>query len=292
MKYILGAIENYTIDNIKCWVNSLERNVDNRDLEKIMLVYSGDNKLVEYLEERDFTVVLPAGGRSETGEFRYVPSTGYNICQSRFKHAARFFLNHRTIEATDTILLTDVGDVVFQADPFTHIRLNASYDNTAIFATVENILYMNEEWGKNNISHAFPKAAAGMMQHEIYNAGVMAGRGKTFVEFLLKISDQCSLSDYSNKVVPGGGGVDQAAYNILARSYLIKQWVERFPYLAYNAGTTHNPLYADRMIDEWLTHATFNANDNLVNKSGYVFPIVHQYNRYPDLNSIIRSKYT
>jgi hypothetical protein len=152
LKYILGAIENYTIDNIKCWVNSLERNVDNRDLEKIMLVYSGDNKLVEYLEERDFTVVLPAGGRSEIGEFRYVPSTGYNICQSRFKHAARFFLNHRTIEATDTILLTDVGDVVFQADPFTHIRLNASYDNTAIFATVENILYMNEEWGKNNIS--------------------------------------------------------------------------------------------------------------------------------------------
>lgn len=94
--------------------------------------------------------------------------------------------------------------------------------------------------------------------------------------------------------VPGGGGADQAALNVLINSYPYKD-VTRFTAAneawAAQLGTTADP----NKINEFRPHLREGEpilKDGLVcTEHGTPFYLVHQYDRVPEWKSLIDAKY-
>jgi len=285
---ILGCITNYTFDKIVHWVNSIDRS--GFDGYKVVIAYNVGFEIVEELTKRDYTVVT--FNRDDANK-RFTYREDFNIVVDRFYHSWKVLNNLEN--QVNYVIATDVRDVVFQTNPSETLRrfnAFAQYDGVQkIIASTEGISYRNEYWGNNNIRLSFPYVHEYMLDKTIYNAGVMAGRWSTIKDLFLNIYMICANMPHT---IPGGGGPDQAAYNTLLTMEQYKS-ITRFTKAsdawAAQLGTTADPRKID-MYRQYLTDDEPIVQNNMVcNSSGTPYSIVHQYDRVPNISSLITSKY-
>lgn len=281
---VIGAITGYDFDAIAPWVNSLERSGYGGD--KAMLCYNVSYDVCNELSKRGFRVL----GFERNEEDRRLEYTkpGFNVVVERFQHMA--FVLRELEEDYRYIISTDVKDVIFQRNPSEWLENNL-FDQKIVAAS-ESIRYDQEVWGNFNLFRSFgPRIYQTFRDRVISNAGVMAGDFHTMLDLYMHISLLCDAAP--SHYIEGGGGPDQAAYNVLINS---RPWKDSVCFAssesawAAQLGTT-GPQIQDR-YGQFVTEPLPTLKDGVVcTSTGEPFYIVHQYDRVPQWKNVIQEKY-
>lgn len=281
---VIGAITNYNFDAIRPWVNSLKRSGFDGDIA--MLCYNISFEVCNELVKNGIRV-LGFEHNEEQKRLEYT-KPGFNVVVERFHHLG-FVL--RSIEPRPRyIITTDVKDVIFQRNPSEWIEKHINQHK--IIAASESIPYNREEWGNYNLYRSFgPQIYQIFNEKVISNAGVMAGEFETMLDLFMHIRLLCDSAP--SHYIEGGGGPDQAAYNILINS---KPWkdITRFTMSeegwAAQLGTT-GPQILSKYGSVLVEPAPIFKNGLVCTSAGDPFYIVHQYDRVPEWKNQILEKY-
>lgn len=286
---VIGSITNYNFNDIKNWVLSLEQS--GFDGHKLMMVYDVDYDVVDELTRRGFAI-FAFNQDQEKRKFTY--RNDYNIVVDRFFNMWKFLdnLDERDASEIRGVIATDVKDVIFQRNPSEFITEHErNHGMSGIIASSEGITYAHEAWGNQNMKLSFPWMHEFMQNKTIYNAGVIAGYLEEFKSICINIYNMIGHAPHT---IPGGGGPDQAAYNILLTQSPTKYDVDFLCHeqaWAAQLGTTADPL----KIDAYRPHIKGGfpvIKDGLVyNELDQLFTVVHQYNRIPELNEAVNKRY-
>lgn len=278
---VVGAITGYSFDKIEPWVKSLDDSGFTGT--KAMLCYNIHKSVAEELSYRGYKIFA----FGETPESLVYGKKDFNIVVERFFHLWNIFRNFKS--QYRYLITTDVRDVIFQNNPSVWLENNVKTEK--ILASSESIRYEDEEWGNHNLYASYgPEIHHTHKNNVIVNAGVMAGDFDTMVDLFLNIHLLCNAAPSHS--IPGGGGPDQAAYNILLSMEPYKsitRVVASEDGWAAQLGTTGPQIakYQSKLVEPAPL-----LKDNLVCTSeGNPFTIVHQYDRVPEWKDIIESSY-
>jgi len=274
---IVGCMTNYNFNMIRPWVNSLDQSGFTGD--KVMICYNVSIETANELVARGYKVFA----FEQTNTHLVYTKANFNIVVDRFLHLWMFLRG----QDYRYIVTTDVRDVIFQKNPSEWLEVNLK--DKKINAASESILYKDEIWGTNNLLGSYgPDLHAAFNKNLIVNAGVMAGDLETMLDLFLNI--YVMSNGATSHHIPGGGGPDQAAYNILLS---LKTYADVTNIAASEDGwaaqlgttgpqTTCGPLVEAKPI----------LVDGVVcTSSGVPFTIVHQYDRVPEWKQIIEGRY-
>jgi hypothetical protein len=166
---IIGGCYNYNYDQIKYWINSVNRSGFVGD--KVLIVYDCTDELAAQIEKNNFKVVRqPFNPDMAPHVQRFV-----SIYQYLADNPARY------------VITTDVRDVVFQKNPVDW--LNLYLGNKAVAVASECLRYKDEPWGDNNIKETFGDYIYNIMKDNvIYNVGVIGGLGEYVRDICLDIA--------------------------------------------------------------------------------------------------------
>lgn len=282
---VIGCITNYTTDKIKQWVNSLNRS--GFDGHKMMICYNIDKSTLDYLQSNDITVIC--FNIDEKGNATY-PISDFNICVDRFIHIPLMLRGALDGKDIRYVIATDVRDVIFQQNPSTWIDNNIT--TKTIIASSESIKYKDESWGINNLRKSLGEYLSYKLSDSvIYNAGIIAGKYAELMSLMTNIYYICrGLPPF----IEGGGGPDQAAYNLLLN---LTQY-ETTTHFAYSEqgwaaqlGTTVDPTKYRHYKDNLVEPSPIMVDDVVCTSNGTPFVVVHQYDRVPEWKTIIEAKY-
>jgi len=279
---VVGCITNYNFDQIKPWVNSLDRS--GFDGDKYMICYNIDVAVADELIKRGYKIF--AFDRKDSKLVYHNPN--FNIVVDRFLHLWMLFSQFRG--EYKNIITTDVRDVVFQSNPSRWLNHNL---DKKINASSESILYRDETWGTHNLLKSYgPIIHTAFNEKLIVNAGVMSGDFDTMLDVFLNI--YIMSNGASSHHIPGGGGPDQAAYNILLGMKTYADITNVAPSesgWAAQLGTTGDRSEYGR--NGLLVEPQPKLIGDLVCTSeGIPFIIVHQYDRIPEWKKLIEEKYS
>lgn len=280
---VIGCITNYNFDQIKYWVNSLDR--CGFDGHKIMICYNVGFDTCQQLADRNYSIF--GFDRDEENKKLTYKKSNFSIVVERFMHIWHFMKNMEGKEDLRHIIMTDVKDVIFQTNPSEWLEKNLG--DKKINVGSESITYEKEEWGRNNMLRSFGSAIYETIKNNtIVNAGTTAGVFDDYVDMCLNLSLICNgMPGY----IEGGGGPDQAALNILTSLSPYKDKVnvaKSEDGWAAQLGTTKNVNYAS-IISE--PQPVMNAEDIITTSKGIPFALVHQWDRIPEWREKIMKKY-
>lgn len=281
---IIGCYTDYDWEKIKYWVNSLDQSGFTGD--KTMIVYNSDYATVNELIKRNFNIF--AFNRNDTvRQFSY--PNKFSIVVQRFYDIWKYLSNLPEDRKYRYVITTDVKDVIFQSDPSVWLKTNLK--NKKLLVSAECLRYQDEPWGLNNMRLSFPMMLEFMQSKAIYNCGVLAGDVATIRDLSLNIYLSCLGLPGQ---IPGGGGPDQAALNILLQTDVWKD-VTKFAASedgwACQSGTTVDPNLMPFVASKLLEPQPIWDGEYACTSKGRRYPIVHQWERIPTWKSIIEGKF-
>ena len=216
-----------------------------------------------------------AGGASFAS--KYHPST------LRWSLIYRFFADAVVRARYHRVLLIDVRDSYFQGDPFAIIPRDASTPAFHAFKGVETITIGECGWNGGWVKDCFGDAVlAELSAQNIVCSGVSLGTMDVVFEYLQLMDDvvmgrkQAPVAQAARFPACERNGVDQGVHNVLVHKKLIRAltlWSQRDAPVAN--------LQAKRARVSGLT---------VTNELGTRVPVVHQYDRYPDLQKALFAK--
>lgn len=291
---VIGAVMNYDYSKIAPWLKSL---IATGYSGKIALIaYSMDAETIKRLTDENVTLFIFS--QDEAGNATYPFTPNFNIMVERFAHAWYFLKNIQ--DEIRNVIMTDVGDVIFQSNP------SESLNVLGIYVGGENLTYENEVWSKRNLTLSFGEEIYNTFKdRQIICAGVVAGDYNSMVSLCLQVFLVCRGSAPHTQ---GGGGPDQAALNIILHSDGFGDFVAdtgAFVHLgthseAIKAGSGDIGLQYKMTGKLPTEHYLF--PEAIINKigddyfiispaTGREYPIIHQYNRIPDLKEYYERKF-
>lgn len=296
---IVGVVDRYNWNQIRHWANSIKKSGFTG--HKAVLVYNMDVTTVKKLTDEDF-MIIGCNQYDETNGFTHDNSRG-SVMVDRFFHLYSFLNMLEQPMDIDRIIMTDVRDVVFQSNPTKWLNQHF-LPETKILVGSENMTYANEPWGRNNLKQVFGDFFFDTNKaKEIYCAGVIAGTRMALKDFALNIWLICRGL---NPHVPGGGGPDQAAMNVLLGTdpYLFstiftdptKGWVvhagtSRPAIEAGSGGIGEEYLKNPNMPLPFVRDIVYTVNNGEVFANDEKLTIVHQWDRVPQWRTIFEEKY-
>lgn len=281
---VVGAITGYDFDAIRPWVDSLEQSGYSGD--KAVIAYNISFETANELSSRGFKVF----GFEQNDEDKRIEYTkpGFNIVVERFHHywgVLRAFRGEY-----GRIIATDVKDVIFQRNPAEWLDHNMG--DAKIIASSESIVYAKEDWGNANLYLSFGPAIYQAFNDKVIScAGVMAGDFDTMLDLFMAISLLCDAAP--SHYIDGGGGPDQAAYNVLINSKPysdVTKFVPSEAAWAAQLGST-GPYIAHKYADRLIEPAPILKDGLVCTSTGEPFYIVHQYDRTKEWCDVIMERY-
>jgi len=274
---IIGGATNYDWNILKYWVNSINKSGFQGD--KVLILMNCDKDTVKKVSDADFKVV--GFQQDSRGNLTY-PQTGRAPHVERFLHIYNFLSQNEY----RYVVTTDVKDVVFQQNPIDYMEKALTEDKNLMFAS-ESMYYKDEPWGNENLLQTFGEFIYSKFKdNEIYNVGVLAGRGHAVRDLICNI-----FVSTQGKPIPI---CDQSTFNFMIS---MSPYKETSVYLrsedawAAQLGTTGDPTKIEQ-FRPFLIEAEPKINDDIVTTStGIPFTIVHQYDRIPNWKKILEAKY-
>ena len=262
MKYtIIGCITKYGVEQIKPFVESIERSGFSGD--KLMLVYEITQDTIEYLNSKGWTLI-----QSEPQQ---------HIILQRFRDMYQVLHQYET----DVVIWVDVKDIVFQKDPTEWLNKNMNKD---ILAFSESLKFGDEEWARLNAGTSFPMEWDWLQNEEIHCAGTIVGKKEAIRDLFISIY-RWSLTTSNQEQL-----ADQAAYNILIRLHQFKDIVQFVKQQEGFAAQLHLKLKKGGNLPYTEELVTIDG-DEVKNSKGELFTLVHQYDRNEELKKLIENKY-
>jgi hypothetical protein len=258
---IFGCITKYSPDDIRPYVESIQQSGFGGD--KVMLVYDVPQETISYLKSKGWNL--------------YGGNLHQHIILQRFVDAYKLLESYEN----ETIIWTDVKDVIFQKDPTEWIEKNMKRE---ILAFSECVKFKDDSWAVVNAGTSFPMEWEWLQNKTSYCAGTIVGKGYALKDLFIEIY-RWSLTTANQ-----GQLSDQAAYNVLINLNHFKenmQFVNQEEGFATQLGTVFikgnelpilepTPIYKDTKF---------------YNQTGDEFVIVHQYDRNEQIKQQIYQKY-
>jgi hypothetical protein len=191
--------------------------------------------------------------------------TFHHVACSRYFFYLSFLSRHA--RDYDRVLLTDVRDVIFQGDPFAQpaaapLEFFLEHRTARISAD-----YGNSAWVRNTCGEA---AFAQIADRRISCSGVTYGTTDGMLAYLARMTD---LLTAATDRIAGFDGHDQGAHNWLV-------WSQALPEAVLHENN-HGPVLT--MHGAQLEEFHVNDRDQFVGDDGAVIPVLHQYDRHPDV---------
>jgi len=293
---IIGCCSNYSLNDLKPWINSIRNSGFTGDV-----VLTGTNLsgfTIEALTKEGIILSLYGEKDEDTG--------GVKSPSANMPHVERFFYMWNFLRNTETdyrfVITTDTRDVVFQTNPSTWLENKLTLHN--MVCSSEGMRYENEPWGNQNLLDTFGPFFHNMLKQEmIYNVGTIAGWTADMENLFLTIF-QMSI----NRPTPI---VDQAVFNFIVsatntsiETYKANNhdaWAIQLGttlkaveagngQLGFEYGKSPSTLINYKMLYE-EEQPEIKEDGTVVNSSGVPFVMVHQYDRVPVLKSLYKEKY-
>jgi hypothetical protein len=286
---VIGAITGYTWKDIKYWVNSLDRSGFNGI--KAVVAYNVDYATCDELTKRGYKV-LTFQKDDANGRVTY-PNPNFNIVVDRFLHYYQMLDTQENRNGIRYVIATDVKDVIFQRNPSEYLDVPAIRCIDLVMSS-EGIQYKNEAWGANNLRESFgPLMYHKHADNTIVNCGVLAGKFDVFLGLCKTIYLLCA---HNRQFIPGGGGPDQAALNLLLNTpvydHITSITTHEDPWAAQLGTTldptkinTYKPLLTERQpIWDWTENL-------MITPKGKPYTCVHQWDRVPEVRAAVERIY-
>ena len=274
---IIGCSTNYDWSKIKYWINSV--NQSGFKGKKVMILMNCDIETATKVLKAGFEVI--SFGTDAMGNLTH--QSPFMVHVERFLHIYNYLKDNKF----RYVITTDVKDVIFQKDPFIQLDDMLSKTDKDLVFSSESILYKNEPWGDNNLMETFgPYIHDIFKENEIYNVGVLAGKGDAMRDLALNIFLACVGKPI--KIC------DQSTFNVMIsmnpylKTSLYKKSEDGW---ACQLGTTVDPSKIDQFKPLLLEQSPIMQDDKVVTSAGKEFSIVHQYDRVPEWRKIIEAKY-
>jgi hypothetical protein len=246
-----------------------------------MIAFNISFATIEKLTQAGFQVVLPGKKDDDNAMFKHESNLPIHV--ERFIHIYNYLQTHDDYRY---VITTDVKDVIFQHNPSEAIDQELGARQLYLFAS-ESMYYKDEPWGNQNLIETFgPFFHNIFKENEIYNVGVLAGRGHAMQDLAAMI-----FAMSVNRPIPI---VDQSTFNFM---------ISQEPYLstarycksedgwACQLGTTADPSKIQQFKPLLLEASPKMIAGNVTTSKGKDFTIVHQYDRIPEWRKIIEEKY-
>jgi hypothetical protein len=262
---IIGGFTNYEINQLRPWV--LSAKIHAGDNDDVVLVY-GDttNVTLDWLESQG-VIIVPMSD---------VHLTGGPIHVARFLSIYEYL--HKHWQEYDYVITTDVKDVYFQTDPFKFL-----VDRKLIIAS-EGLKYKDESWGNENLYQAYgPYVYEKFKDNEIFNVGTFGGKSEYVKDMVFNI-----FTNASGRFIPI---CDQAVFNVLLNTQPFKDVATKTIQWAAELGTIMDPSKIDGFRPNLLFAEPVWENGLLKDVNGHLFPIVHQYDRVPEIKKFVQTKF-
>lgn len=273
---IIGCSTNYDWPKLKYWVNSINKSGFKGD--KVLILMNCDAQTTKQIVDSGFTVV--AFNQDQQGNLTYSSSLPVHV--ERFLHIYNFLKD----KDYRYVITTDVKDVVFQQDPTKFLEKQLGERQHLMFAS-ESIKYKDEPWGNDNLLQTFgPFFHNIFKENEIFNVGVLAGRG-------FAMRDLCAMifAMSVNRPIPI---VDQATFNFMISQEPYKttcRYMRSETGWAAQLGTTADPSKIDQFRPLLLEAEPTMKDGKVCTSEGKEFTIVHQYDRVPYWKNVMEVTY-
>lgn len=271
MKKILTGLSNNVTKNkqkIKTWSESFRKYSDG---EVVLIIANANDEDIKTCEE-------------------------LNIAYYEVTVEDTWYINHKRLEHTrdfikqsdgDLFLITDVFDVVFQADPFVKLDL----ENYDVFISREGILVSEEPWNADVLSKVFPNERAICSNTEIVCSGIMAGKKEQMISLYDSLFTMCENGTDDHNIK------DQAALIVMVTKGEIDRLKifnldEAWAMHCAASGPTEffNSWGLKKHIEERYGIPVM-VDGVVYTKTGIIYDMVHQFNRIPEWNDILVKKY-
>lgn len=251
---VLGCALGYDAGLVAPFVRSLRRHYAG----PVVLIVDSDPALADFLAEHRIEGVTPEP------KTRWTP----HPAMARYGWFDGLLRDWTWV---DRVLLTDVRDVVFQGDPFRgpspELEVFAEDDGRALGAHAFNMKHLRAIAGRD--------LASTLAERPSLCVGTMIG-SRAAVRRMCRV--MLSLAAIPRSAAGGAFGADQAACNLAVHLGLVEAAVsDNFRRVA-TVGLTPSDRLAVR-------------DGQLVNPDGSVSPIVHQYDRHPDLARLLHERW-
>ena len=274
---IIGCSTNYDWSKIKYWINSV--NQSGFKGKKVMILMNCDIETTTKVLKAGFEVV--SFGTDAMGNLTH--QSPFMVHVERFLHIYNYLKDNKF----RYVITTDVKDVIFQKNPSEWLEENLPEGHEDLVFSSESILYKDEPWGDNNLMETFgPYIHDIFKENEIYNVGVLAGRGYAMRDLALNIFLACVGKPI--KIC------DQSTFNLMIsmnpylKTSLYKKSEDGW---ACQLGTTADPSKINEFKPFLLEPSPIMQDGKVVTSTGKEFSIVHQYDRVPEWKNIIEAKY-
>ena len=260
---ILGAIQNYNWDTIKCFFNSLD-NANIKKCDIVMFVYNLNESVIN--EMKSYGIII-----------QEIPEEFWNmrINNYRYKLYADFLSDK--LNKYKMILSIDVRDSIFQKDIFKYYD---KYKNFLGVALEDGILTdpVNQRW---MIEHYGRDILNSIKDNPIICSGTILATSKIFYNISRTIWEEIN----STKIpIPFNSRHDQTILNyIIYHLKIFKDYI-------IESNNKDGPIMT---LDLFLRKKKFSldSENNILNEKGEIAYITHQYDRSLKLTKIISNKY-
>jgi hypothetical protein len=259
---IIGGFTNYGIDQLKPWVISAKEVAGDND---VVLVYGNTtDETLDWLVEQNVVIVPML-------QVQNVP-----IHVLRFLSIHNYLVQHW--QHYEYVVTTDVKDVYFQADPFKFLV------GRKLVVASEGLKYKDEPWGNENLFQAYgPYVYEQFKDNEIFNVGTFGGKSEYVKDMVFHI-----FTNGINRPIPI---CDQAVFNVLLNTQPFKDIATKTIQWAAELGTIMDPSKIASFRPNLLFAEPVWKDGLLKDVNGHIFPIVHQYDRVPELKKFVQEKY-
>ena len=258
---IFGCITKYSPDDIRSYVESIEQSGFNGG--KVMLVYDVPSETIEYLKSKGWEL--------------YGGDLQQHIILQRFRDAYKLLETY----IDETIIWTDVKDVIFQKDPTEWLEKNMKGE---ILAFSECVKFKDDSWAVVNAGTSFPMEWEWLQNKTSYCAGTIVGKGYALKDLFIEIY-RWSLTTANQ-----GQLSDQAAYNVLIN---LNHFKENVQFVNQEEGfvTQLGTVFIKGNELPILEPTPIYKDTKFYNQTGDEFVIVHQYDRNEQIKEQIYQKY-
>jgi hypothetical protein len=260
---IIGGFTNYNANQLKPWVLSAKAHagIDN----DVVLVYgNASDETLDWLKGQ-YVKIVP---------MLEVPNVPIHVL--RFLSIYEYL--HKNWTKYDYVITTDVKDVYFQADPFKLLV------NEKLVIASEGLKYKDESWGNENLFQAYGQYVYEQFKdNEIFNVGTFGGQSEYVKDMVFHI-----FTNAINRPIPI---CDQAVFNVLLNTQPFKDIATKTIQWAAELGTIMDPSKIARFRPNLLFAEPVWENGLLKDVNGHIFPIVHQYDRVPELKAFVQKKF-
>ncbi len=208
----------------------------------------------------------------------YVNSDYYQTalpCKLNSPHNRRLFYSNKFVSDNpqyNRIMMADIRDVIFQEDPFLTIV------NDKVQVAMEDVQIGHNEFNSSWVKALMGEAYLEKVKYESVSCcGTIAGERNGILYYLSYITEMIAEK---GKILDTGENflfIDQGSHNIFCIEH---------PHLIHKHTNTAGKIFTM----SYPSQIILSRDGIFINEKGVTYSLVHQYDRYPFLNDMLRKR--